>query len=235
MVKMCDPYALRNKTEIRYNSTKLKDILYQYQYERDFRYKILPIETIKTIRNLRLNARRRRHKYTAQKRLDTKLKLKQIHGLGPENLTKIKRKGHRDNTNIIIGTANIQSIQNKDLQVSDLIEDYTINILIIMETWLSKSERDNQWLETTPLNRQPYRFLTQNRTTGKGGGLALITKYCYKVRRVNSGSYSSFEHATWEVMVRKKPVYFTGIYHPPPTHLGLSLLTEPSWMTSQTL
>ena len=89
--------------------------------------------------------------------------------------------------------AHIQSIKNKDLQVSELIDDYGIDVLVLMETWLSNKESDKQWLENTSLNRQPYQFLTQNRTTGRGGGLALITKNIYKVRRVNSSSYPSFE------------------------------------------
>ena len=63
----CDPFALR--TKITYIPTKLKDILISYQHRRDFRYKKLPIDAIKTIRSLRLNRKRRRHKYTAQKRL----------------------------------------------------------------------------------------------------------------------------------------------------------------------
>ena len=106
-----------------------------------------------------------------------------------ENLTKIKRKGHWDNTNIIIGTLNIQSIKSKDLQVSELLEDYSLDILILTETWLTKSEIDKQWLETTQLNRHPYNLLHKNRPNGRGGGLALITKNCYQAKKVDSGSY----------------------------------------------
>ena len=62
-----DPFALR--TKYAYNPTEIEDILNTYQLKWDFRYKKLPIDAIKTIRNLRLNCKRRRHKYTAQKRL----------------------------------------------------------------------------------------------------------------------------------------------------------------------
>ena len=51
-----------------YDQTKLREILNNYHFNRDFRYKKLPIDAIKTIRNLRLNHKRRRHRYTSQKR-----------------------------------------------------------------------------------------------------------------------------------------------------------------------
>ena len=51
-----------------YDQRKLIEILNKYHTNRDFRYKKLPIEAIKTIRSLRLNRKRRRHKYTCQKR-----------------------------------------------------------------------------------------------------------------------------------------------------------------------
>ena len=85
-----------------------------------------------------------------------------------KNLTKIKRRGYIDNTNIIIGTVNIQSIKNKDLQVSELLDDYGIDVLILTETWLTNSENNKQWLEITQLNRPPYKFLTKKQTQRQG-------------------------------------------------------------------
>ena len=197
-----------------YDQTKLREILNNYHFNRDFRYKKLPIDAIKTIRNLRLNRKRRRHRYTSQKRQIQHAQHAQ-HGSRPENLTKIKRKGHRDSTNIIIGTLNIQSIKNKELQVIDLLEDFSLDALIVTETWLTSSEIDKQWLETTQLNRHPYNLLHTNRPIGRGGRLALITKNCYPVRKVENGSYPSFEHATWQLQIKNKQIHLTGIYHPP--------------------
>ena len=65
MVLVHDPSALRTKHV--YEPTKLRNILENYQQNRDFRYKKLPIDAIKTIRNLKLNHKRRQHRYTAQK------------------------------------------------------------------------------------------------------------------------------------------------------------------------
>ena len=58
---------LRPKT-IGYDPFELKAIQLTVLNQHDHRYKVLPIEAIKTIRMLRLNHKRRRHLYTAQKR-----------------------------------------------------------------------------------------------------------------------------------------------------------------------
>ena len=81
--------------------------------------------------------------------------------------------------------------------------------------WLTNNEIDKQWLETTPLNRNPYSLVHANRPNGRGGGVVLITKNCYTVNKVENGSYLSFKHATWEFNIRNKQIHLTGIYHPP--------------------
>ena len=96
-----------------------------------------------------------------------------------------------------------------------MLEDYSLDALIITETWLTCSEIDRQWIHTTPLNRDPYNLHHKNRPKGRGGGLVLITKNCYNARVVDTGTYPSFEHATWELEVRNKKIHITGIYHPP--------------------
>ena len=70
-------------------------------------------------------------------------------------------------------------------------------------------------MEQTPLNREPYQLHIQNRYSGRGSGVALITKSYYTVKQIQGGSYPSFEYATWEVTIKSKTVNFTAIYHPP--------------------
>ena len=99
-----EPVALTRKT-IRYDPTELKQIVNQ----NDHRYKVLPIEAIKTIRKLRLNRKRRRHLYTSQKRIQHK-QLKS----NTEFLINVKRTAPYFDTRVTIGTCNIQSLRNKD-------------------------------------------------------------------------------------------------------------------------
>ena len=62
--------GLSTKT-IHYDLSELKRIQTALLEQHNYRYKKHPIDTIKIIRNLRLNCKRRRHLYTAQKDLGT--------------------------------------------------------------------------------------------------------------------------------------------------------------------
>ena len=51
---------------------------------------------------------------------------------------KINLKGPKTSTNITLGTINIQSIKHKELQVQELLEDYSLDALVVTETWLTE-------------------------------------------------------------------------------------------------
>ena len=106
IVKVGEPSALTPKT-IRYTPAEFKGILHDYEVKQDHHYKVMSINAIRSVRNLRLNHKQRRHKYTAQKRRDAKINT----GIRPNNLIRIKKHSHRSDTNIIIGTCNTQKEQ----------------------------------------------------------------------------------------------------------------------------
>ena len=139
IVKVGEPSALTSKT-IRYSTTELRHILHDYEDRHDYRYKVMKINAIKSVRKLGLNHKKRRHKYTAQKRRDAKTNV----GPTPNNLIRIKKQSHRNDTNIIIGICNTQSVRNKDLQVSNLLDNYSMDVLVLTETWLTSKESDKQ-------------------------------------------------------------------------------------------
>ena len=105
IVKVHELSTLTPKT-IRYNPTELRHILHDCEDLHDHCYKIMPINAIKSVRNLELNHKRRRHKYTAQKRREAKRETVPR----SSNLIRIKKDSNRSDTNIIIGTCNTQSI-----------------------------------------------------------------------------------------------------------------------------
>ena len=130
-----------------------------------------------------------------------------------DNLIRIK-KTNNNNSGLIIATCNTQAIKTNELQVSELLSDYSINALIVTETWLNS--KDNIWVDTTDLNRNPYKMYIQNRQSEhRGGGIALICKKQYPVTLKDSGHTHSFEYATWQINVKNKAITLTGIYHPP--------------------
>ena len=108
---------------------------------------------------------------------------------------------------------NIQSLKGKELQVSELINDHAVDILIVTETWLTS--KDQLWCETMSLNRDNLQLHTVNKQNGRGGGLALICKSHYKVSSIQRVATKSFEYATWQITVKNRQLVITGIYHPP--------------------
>ena len=73
---------------------------------------------------------------------------------------------------------NVQALKSKQLQVSELLHDYSIDILLMTETWLA--DKDQYWIDSCEFNKNSFNY-TQN-TGGKDGEvvvmdlLSLITK-----------------------------------------------------------
>ena len=95
--------------------------------------------------------------------------------------------------NITIGTCNIQSVPKKELQVSDLISDYSPDLLVLTKTWLTSNH--GSWKNTTQLNRDNLNLHTTDRPQGRGGGLALITRKGLTVSLHDKCTKPSFEFA----------------------------------------
>ena len=126
---------------------------------------------------------------------------------------KINKAGYKLDSRIIFATSNVQSIRLKELQVSQLISDYSLDFLVLTETWLNSNH--DLWKDTCTLNRDHLRLHTANRKEGRGGGLALINRSQYPCRTIHSGSKPSFEYAAWELKVKNTVITIHSIYHPP--------------------
>ena len=133
------------------------------------------------------------------------------------NLITVKKDGHKTDTNMIFSTCNIQSIRFKELQLSELINDYSLDFLVFTETWLNAKQE--HWKHTTILNRDGLSLITADRTGGKkGGGLALIHKSKYKATTINKGKkihILNLQHGNLNLESNTLTVH--GIYHPPPS------------------
>ena len=203
---MVTPYTLMPKM---YSAKELKAIRTTCQY--DQRLKILPFGAIRKIKELKLNRKRRRGRRNKQ---NTRIPFRQ-YGCNLNNIITIKKQGRKPENNIIFGTCNIQSVKPKELQVSDLVNDYSLDFLILTETWLSNKHM--QWKDCTTLNKDGLSLSMANRIGRKGGGLALIHKTVYKTKLLNKGARPTFEHASWELKIKNVNLIIHGIYHPPPS------------------
>ena len=127
------------------------------------------------------------------------------------NLVTVKKTQYHD-PKTILTTCNVQSIKTKELQVSELLTDHAIDILILTEIWLSN--KDKNWIEASDLNRHNYDMYTSHRQNRRRGGLGLICKSHYKVKTVQTDQTRLFEYATWMITVKNRHINVTCIYHP---------------------
>ena len=204
---------LENKpTQVSYNPSVLRQLGEKVKH--DNRYKWLPFGTIRQVLKLRINSKfRSRKPHTAKHIKQTRVT--------QSNLITIKRSGHKPDPNIIFSTCNTQSLKTKELQISELINDYALDFLIVTETWLNAKQ--DQWKENTILNKDGLTMLTTDRTNeNRGGGLALIHKSKFKATTITKGNRPTFEFATWELKLKSTTLTVHGIYHPHP-HLGIKL------------
>ena len=173
--------SLNNK-QIVYQPNTLKAMRKCLQH--DQRLRQLPFGTLDKIRQLNLNNK------PSKSRLHLRQQLHQ-YKVNLQNLIRIKNNGYKLDSRIIFATCNIQSLQYKELQVSQLISDYSLDFLVLTETWLNCNH--DQWKDTTILNHGNLKLCTADCKTGKGGRLALIHKAQYPVKCIKKGHKASFE------------------------------------------
>ena len=172
----------------------------------DHRLKILPFGAIDNIRKLKLN-------YKPIKNNRSQHVRNHQHGSNNRNIAKINKIGYRSDSRITFATSNVQSIRLKELQVSQLISDYSLDFIVLTETWLNSNH--DLWKDTCTLNKAQLRLHTVDWKEGRGGGLALINRSQYPCRTIHSSSKPSFEFAAWELKIKSMVITIHGIYHPP--------------------
>ena len=195
--------SLNNKNTIAYSKHALRTIGRHVQH--DQRLRMLPFRLISTVRSLRIN-----HK--PQKNRTKRTEIKQTSS-NSTNLINIKKINLTRNGNLTIGTCNIQSVPRKELQVSDLISDYSLDLLVLTETWLTSNH--SFWKDTAALNKDHLKLHTADRQQGRGGGLALVTNKNLAVRQLDAGTKWAFKFAHWSITSRNTNINIHGIYHPP--------------------
>ena len=99
-------------------------------------------------------------------------------------------------------------IENSELE--------SIDILAITETWLTDSQEDQAWVQTSGLQDQEHSFHTHNRQGRRGGGLGLWHRREYQATRIDHDSnYTTLEQARWSLQIGDKRLTILVIYHPP--------------------
>ena len=183
--------------------------------DHDRQFKILNPQTCNIIRKLRLN-----HKKT---RRGKKVKAQNIHqkrSVELENLITIQcereSKIKRQDTNLYIMLANVQSLKPKELLCLDHIVGNNTDLCILTETWL-KNE-DSIWLQACKLNKNGWKILSIHKEDRTGGSIALVYKSKYNSKTVRKGKTRSFEYGIWHISSANMNLSIAAIYHPPYTN-----------------
>ena len=189
-----------------YNSKTLRQI--QEIAEHDTRYKILNFGTIRRVHELGI--------YSKKYRLRPRKPIIPQQGPNTNNLIHIKPQQAMSpsSTKLVkITTGNAQSLKNKEQPLLHQLLEQDIDIMVVTETWLTKD--DTIWLDTCDLNKDTYRIQSAHHQNSRGGGLALLHRSISDAKLVAKGQTRSLEFATWLLVMKKKHITVTGIYHPP--------------------
>ena len=145
-----DPLSCKT---IAYSANALKAIRDNCQHDQWF--KLLPFGAIRNIHELRINCRP-----IKQGANMIKPEIHQ-HGCNNKNLRKLLNSKTNSTCNIIGGTCNVQSLKAKELLVSDLIKDYSMDFLVATESWLN-DKTEKQWYKNTEFNHNGLKLYNIN-------------------------------------------------------------------------
>ena len=91
----------------------------------------------------------------------------------------------------------------------------SLDLTLIMETWLNETPEDTAWLHQSDIIQSGYAISTHNRPS-RGGRITLLYKGDMKVKDIEAQHLHTIEYAVWQVSLKNKTITILGIYHPPP-------------------
>ena len=101
--------------------------------------------------------------------------------------------------NIRLATLIARSVENKDLIISQELNDHKIDIAGIKETWFKDTSEDEAWTKPSELIQGNYKVKFHNRLgPKKGGGIVLIHKSHYPIQELEKGNTITIEYAAWK-------------------------------------
>ena len=108
---------------------------------------------------------------------------------------------------------NCRSIRNKVHEVMSMIDDHSVHLAAIQETWLRESDlKILNDIEEYGYTIESYR---KPRKTELGGGVALIYKKGLKLMKVKGLSYRSFEFQAFDLKLFNGTVRILNVYRAP--------------------
>jgi len=123
---------------------------------------------------------------------------------------------------IAIGFLNAQSITNKAEAINETIADHSLDVLALTETWHSACD-DVRLRLTTPAD---YAVTAAARSTGRGGGVAIIYRRHMKCSQVSLPPCHTFEPICLQLTTSGGPIVLLNIYRPGSVRPSASFFDE---------
>ena len=158
------PSHLKDKPNkgLAYDPTVLKTICNNVKY--DQRYKILPFGAITRIRELN------RNNSLSHKKIQPRIRPTPAR-INYDNLVQVeinKEFGIVHDTQLRIGTIDIQSIKKIDQIPLREIICLNLDVIIVTETWLRDTDADQNWVQGCDFNKTPFQCHHANRHAKTG-------------------------------------------------------------------
>ena len=111
------------------------------------------------------------------------------------------------------GYLNAWSVKEKTTDVVNFIAEFKLEVLCITETWLRSDGGDESvCVDMTPPG---YKMVQSPRTTGRGGGVAVLYNAAFKSKRQKTTKYTSFDLVEVLLWTKKDCIRCCTLYRPP--------------------
>ena len=111
---------------------------------------------------------------------------------------------------------NPQSVVNKTEVIRELINEFSLDILVLCETWLKIDEKSNATTIRKMLpNTHIFKHIPRPRNIHGGGVGIFLSKVFTEVKVNNTVTYKTFEHLDIDFNYKREKVKFIVIYRPP--------------------
>ena len=101
---------------------------------------------------------------------------------------------------ICITTINMDSIINKDLLLSEQLDNLNINLAVLTETWLKDTPEDKAWLNQSELMQNNFIVRTHNRSGQRKGGVIALIHKSLNIQQLEQGNTPTIKYAVWKAI-----------------------------------
>jgi hypothetical protein len=152
-------------------------------------------------------------KNTSQEKLSHKRSRPKPTGCNLNNIRPIENVilSPANSSKLTLCNANLRSVRNKAAQLLDYVITSNVDILVMVETWLTQHDSAIR----SAITPDGYVFKDHPRQGRPGGGTGVLCRSSMNLKKVDAGEKTSFEFSEWQVDLDNRKFQICVIYRPP--------------------